>query len=151
MATTAIPDRRLPEATSQTMLPFLPVKVLTSSYEIVIMISLRQNHLEVAVPERIPFTDEEIDDMRRMRRAGASLHEIARCFRTSATTILSYTRGIEPSVNGHKVEYTLTDLIYDWLPALPNEGLPLPRWIATWLRERAEMMTKSQKGDRSHG
>jgi hypothetical protein len=102
------------------------------------------------VPERIPFTEEQIDDMRRMRSAGASLHEIARCFRTSATTILSYTRGIQPSVNGHKVEYTATDFIHDWLPALPNEGLPLPRWIATWLRERAETMTKSQKADGAH-
>jgi len=102
------------------------------------------------MPERIPFTEEQVDDMRRMRNAGASLHEIARCFRTSATTVLSYTRGIKPSVNGHKVEYTATDFIHDWLPALPNEGLPLPRWIATWLRERADMITKSQKGDEAH-
>jgi len=99
------------------------------------------------MPERIPFTEEQINDMRRMRTAGASLSEIARCFRTSATTVLSYTRGIQPSTNGHEVEYTGADFIYDWLPALPNEGLPLPRWIATWLRERAEMITRSQDED----
>lgn len=99
------------------------------------------------MPERIPFTDEQINDMRRMRAAGASLHEIARCFRTSATTVLSYTRGIQPSTNGHALEYTPADFIYDWLPALPSEGLPLPRWIATWLRERSEMITSSQDED----
>lgn len=99
------------------------------------------------MPERIPFTEEQINDMRRMRNAGASLHEIARCFRTSATTILSYTRGIQPNSNGHELEYTPTDFIYDWLPALPHEGLPLPRWIATWLRERFEMSAESQNED----
>jgi len=102
------------------------------------------------MPERIPFTEEQIADMQRMRSAGASLHEIARCFRTSATTVLSYTRGIQPSANGHMVEYTGADFIYDWLPALPKEGLPLPRWIATWLRERADMIATSQDGDEAH-
>ncbi len=101
------------------------------------------------MPERIPFSEEQINDMRRMRSAGASLHEIARCFHTSATTILSYTRGIEPRENGHMVEYTAKDFIYDWLPALPSEGLPLPRWIATWLRERADMIARSQNEDKT--
>jgi hypothetical protein len=99
------------------------------------------------MPQKIPFTEEQINDMRRMRNAGASLHEIARCFRTSATTILSYTRDIKPGANGHKVEYTAADFIHDWLPALPDEGLPLPRWIATWLRERSDMKNKSQGKD----
>jgi hypothetical protein len=99
------------------------------------------------MPERIPFTEEQINDMRRMRSAGASLHDIARCFRTSATTVLSYTRDIQPSTNGHALEYTPADFIYDWLPALPHEGLPLPRWIATWLRERAEGVARNQNED----
>jgi len=86
--------------------------------------------------ELIPFTEEEINEMREMRRAGATLREIARHFRTSATTILSYVRGIQTADDGQEVVYTPLDLIYDWAPALPDEGLPLPRWFATWIQER---------------
>lgn len=95
------------------------------------------------MPELIPFTQEEIDEMRRMRRAGATLREIARHFRTSATTVLSYVRGIQAASDGQEMEYTPVDFIYDWAPALPDEGLPLPRWFATWVRERLEMMRRN--------
>ena len=97
--------------------------------------------------ELIPFSEEEINQMRQMRKAGASLREIAAYFRTSATTVLSYVRGVTPQSNGQNLEYTPVDFIYDWLPALPHEGLPLPRWFATWMRERTEKKNKSQNED----
>jgi len=95
------------------------------------------------MPELIPFTEDQIEEMRRMRRAGATLREIARHFRTSATTILSYVRGIQAASDGQEVEYTPLDFIYDWAPALPDEGLPLPRWFATWVKERLESKQRS--------
>lgn len=95
------------------------------------------------MPELIPFTQEQIEEMRQMRRAGATLREIGRHFRTSATTVLSYVRGIEASTHGQEVEYTPLDFIYDWAPALPDEGLPLPRWFATWMRERLQARRNS--------
>ena len=88
------------------------------------------------MPELIPFSEEQIQEMRQMRWAGASLREIAGYFSTSASTVLSYVRGVKPQPNGKELEYTPKDLIYDWLPALPHEGLPLPRWFATWMQER---------------
>ena len=99
------------------------------------------------MPELIPFSEEQINQMRQMRSAGASLREIAAYFRTSATTVLSYVRGVTPQPNGQDLEYTPMDFIYDWLPALPHEGLPLPRWFATWMRQRADMKTRSQNED----
>ena len=95
------------------------------------------------MPKRLPFTDEGIEEMRRMRRSGATLREIAATYRTSAATVLSYVRGIKRALNGQEVEWTSADIIYDWLPALPNEGLPLPRWISTWLSEL--LKTRSEK------
>ena len=74
--------------------------------------------------ELIPFTEEQISEMRQMRRAGATLREIARHFRTSATTVLSYVRGVQAASDGQEVEYTPLDFVYDWAPALPDEGLP---------------------------
>jgi len=90
------------------------------------------------MPKKIPFSGNDIKEMRRMREAGAPLREIAARYQTSATTILSYVRDIKPDQYGQNVEWTPADAIYDWMPALPHEGLPLPRWIATWLRELAE-------------
>jgi len=100
------------------------------------MIILLGQVSEVPMPELIPFTEDQINEMCRMRRAGATLREIARHFRTSATTVLSYVRGIEAASDGQEVEYTPLDFIHDWAPALPDEGLPLPRWFATWMQER---------------
>jgi len=101
------------------------------------------------MPELKPFSEEQINQMRQMRRAGASLRSIAAYFRTSATTVLSYVRGITPQPNGQDLEYTPMDFIHDWLPALPHEGLPLPRWFTTWMRERSETKTRSQNEDRT--
>jgi hypothetical protein len=97
--------------------------------------------------ELIPFTEQQIAEMRQMRRAGATLREIARHFHTSATTVLSYVRGIQPASDGQDVEYTSRDFLYDWLPALPDEGLPLPRWLATWMRERIEAQRRNSQSD----
>jgi len=97
--------------------------------------------------ELIPFTEEQINEMRQMRRAGATLREIARHFRTSATTVLSYARGVQAAPDGQEVEYTPLDFVYDWAPALPDEGLPLPRWFATWIRGRLETKQKSSGQD----
>ena len=97
--------------------------------------------------ELIPFTEEQINEMRQMRRAGATLREIARHFRTSATTVLSYVRGVQAASDGQEVEYTTLDFVYDWAPALPDEGLPLPRWFATWIRERLEAKQKNSGQD----
>ena len=98
------------------------------------------------MPELIPFTEEQIEEMRRMRSAGASLREIAGYFGTSATTVLSYVRGVKPQPNGQNLEYTPVDFIYDWLPALPHEGLPLPRWFATWMQERLRLRRQVPSG-----
>ena len=99
------------------------------------------------MPKRLPFTDEDIEEMHRMRRSGATLREIAATYRTSAATVLSYVRGIRPAITGREVEWTAADIIHDWLPALPHEGLPLPRWISTWLRELME--TQQDKSDQN--
>lgn len=113
-----------------------------------VIINLFRQYCEVILAQLIPFTQEQIEDMRRMRRAGATLREIARRYRTSATTVLSYVRGIQGASDGQEVEYTLLDAIHDWAPALPDEGLPLPRWFATWMRERLEAKRNVRGGNR---
>ena len=95
------------------------------------------------MPELIPFTEEEILEMRRMRWAGASLREIAAYSETSATTVLSYVRGVKPQPNGQDLEYTPIAFIYDWLPALPPDGLPLPRWFVTWMQELLRLRSRT--------
>jgi len=92
------------------------------------------------MPQLIPFTEHDIEEMRRMRWAGASLREIAAHFETSASTVLSYVRGIQPQPNGQDLEYVPLARIHDWRLALPGEGLLLPRWFATWIQERLRVM-----------
>ena len=88
------------------------------------------------MPQPIPFTEDDIVEMSRMRWAGASLREIAAYFETSASTVLSYVRGIHPQPEGQVLEYVPLDNIYKWRSVLPIEGLPLPRWFTTWMEER---------------
>ena len=121
------------------------------------LMNIMQNNIRLLINSKKPLTldqrlaiqlqEEEIEQMRLMRSAGASLREIATYFKTSATTVLSYVRGVKPQPDGQTLEYTPVDFIHDWLPALPPEGLPLPRWIATWLRERAETIARAQNED----
>ena len=98
------------------------------------------------MPQLIPFTEDEIDEMRRMRWAGASLREIAASFGTSASTVLSYVRGIHPQPEGQDLEYIPLNNVYDWRPVLPDEGLPLPRWFVRWMQERSRIMRQFPSG-----
>ena len=106
----------------------------------------------------IPFTEEEILEMRRMRWAGASLREIASYYETSATTILSYVRGVKPLPDGQNLEYTPVAMIYEWQPVLPEDGLPLPQWFVNLMEARLNEMrqpipqnTVEEEEDRRRG
>ena len=95
------------------------------------------------MPQLIPFTEDEVLAMRRMRWAGASLREIATYFETSASTIFSYVRGVRPQRDGQQLEYVPLDHINGWRSVLPAEGLLLPRWFTTWMEARLKEMSQS--------
>ena len=88
------------------------------------------------MPQLIPFTEDEILEMRRMRWAGASLREIAAYFDTSASTIFSYVRGVKAQRDGQVLEYVPLDYVNSWRSVLPNKSLLLPRWFNTWMETR---------------
>jgi len=88
------------------------------------------------MPQLIPFRDDEILEMQRMRWAGASLREIAAYFDTSASTIFSYVRGVQPQRDGQQLEYVPLNHVNNWRNVLPAEGLLLPRWFITWMETR---------------
>jgi hypothetical protein len=88
------------------------------------------------MPQLIPFTEDEVLEMRRMRWAGASLREIAAYFDTSASTIFSYVRGVGPQRDGQVLEYVPLSYVQNWRSVLPAEGLLFPRWFITWMETR---------------
>jgi hypothetical protein len=95
------------------------------------------------MPQLIPFTEDEVLEMRRMRWAGASLREIAAYFDTSASTIFSYVRGIKAQRDGQQLEYVPLNQVNNWRSVLPAEGLLLPRWFVTWMGTRLEAVSQS--------
>jgi hypothetical protein len=94
------------------------------------------------MPQPIPFTNEEILEMRRMRWAGASLREIAAYFGTSASTIFSYVRGVQAQHDGQQLEYVPLSQVNNWRSVLPDENLLLPRWFGTWMETRLKIATQ---------
>ena len=95
------------------------------------------------MPQLIPFTEDEILEMHRMRWAGASLREIAAYFDTSASTIFSYVRGVKPQRDGQVLEYVPLNYVNNWRGVLPDEGLLLPRWFSTWMETRLKAISQS--------
>jgi len=71
-----------------------------------------------------------------MRWAGASLREIAAYFGTSASTVFSYVRGVHAQRGGQVLEYVPPDCVLSWRSVLPDEGVLIPRWFATWMQAR---------------
>ena len=90
------------------------------------------------MPQLIPFSEEDVLAMRQMRWAGASLREIANYFGTSATTAMSYVRGVRPRPKGQDLEYIPLDTVNDWRLVLPPEGLPVPQWFVTLMHVRLQ-------------
>lgn len=95
------------------------------------------------MPQLIPFGEDEVLEMRRMRWAGASLREIAAHFNTSASTIFSYVRGVHAQRDGQVLEYVPLDYVHNWRSVLPDGGLLLPRWFITWMEARLKTITQS--------
>ena len=95
------------------------------------------------MPQLIPFREDEVLEMSRMRWAGASLREIAGHFDTSASTIFSYVRGVHPQRDGQVLEYVPLDYVNNWRSVLPDGGLLLPRWFITWMEARLKAITQS--------
>ena len=93
------------------------------------------------MPQLIPFTEDEVLEMRRMRWAGASLREIAVYFETSASTIFSYVRGVRPERDGQQLQYVPLDDVNNWRNVLPAESLLLPRWFITWMETRLKAIS----------
>jgi hypothetical protein len=101
------------------------------------------------MPQLIPFTEDDILEMRRMRWAGASLREIAAYFDTSASTIFSYVRGVQARRDGQQLEYIPLSQVNNWRNVLPDEGLLLPRWFGTWMDTRLAIATQpNHEGNR---
>jgi len=94
------------------------------------------------MPQLIPFTEDEVLEMQRMRWAGASLREIAAYFDTSASTIFSYVRGVQARRDGQQLDYIRLNQVNSWSTVLPDEGLLLPRWFITWMETRLKTMTE---------
>jgi hypothetical protein len=94
------------------------------------------------MPQLIPFTEDEVMEMRRMRWAGASLREIGTYFDTSASTIFSYVRGVQPQRDGQQLEYVPLNQVNNWRSVLPDEGLLLPQWFITWMETRLKIITQ---------
>ena len=98
------------------------------------------------MPQLIPFTQDDILEMQRMRWAGASLREIASHFDTSASTVFSYVRGVHAQRGGQVLEYVPLDSALNWRSVLPDESLLLPRWFITWMESRLGLAEQSPSG-----
>lgn len=79
------------------------------------------------------LTEEQRRQVKEARRAGARIAELGRAYNVTPQAIDSICRGIDPARDGNGYEYIsggeLLKFLADWLPAHPNEGLPLPRWL----------------------
>ena len=95
------------------------------------------------MPQLIPFTEDDVLEMQRMRWAGASLREIAAYFDTRASTVFSYVRGLKAQRDGQQQEYVSLNEVNNWRSVLPDEGLLLPRWFIAWMEARSRILTQS--------
>lgn len=79
------------------------------------------------------LTEEQRTRIREARRAGAGIAELSRVYGVTPQAIDSLCRGIKPDMDGNGYEHItgseLLKFLAEWLPAHPNEGLPLPRWL----------------------
>jgi len=86
------------------------------------------------------FSNNQISEMRALRKAGAPLREIAKIFGAPISTVIRYVGDIEPTDGGEQTTAIsprrLQDVIDQWSPALPWEGPPLPNWLVAYLKEK---------------
>ena len=91
---------------------------------------------------------EQVESLRVLRKAGAPIEDLSRIFGISRVTIWRYTKDVEPAPDGHLLEVVRKATIMEWLPLLPWEGLPLPRWMARTLPVRwADLKEVTEQGD----
>ena len=74
--------------------------------------------------------------MRELRACGASAPDIAELFGVSESTVWRQVRDVEAQRDGHKIEL-FRESVWQVLPQLPWEGLPVPRWLGRYLRKEA--------------
>lgn len=79
---------------------------------------------------------QQVDFIRTSRRAGAPIEDLSRMYGLSRVTIWRYTRDIKPAPDGYLLEVVKKATLSEWLPLLPWEGLPVPRWVARSLPAR---------------
>ncbi len=82
------------------------------------------------------LTKEQICSLRLFREVGAPVEDLSRIYNLNRVTIWRYTRDIKPAPNGHLIELVKKATLSEWLPLLPWQGLPLPRWVARSLPAR---------------
>lgn len=82
------------------------------------------------------LTKREIEGMRALRECGASVREIADIYGISERTVWRYVVDVVSQRDGHQIEL-VREVMWQWLPQLPWEGMPLPRWLARYLRHEA--------------
>jgi len=82
------------------------------------------------------LSKEQVDSVRMFREAGAPIEDLSRIYSLSRVTIWRHTRDIKPAPDGHLIELVEKATLSEWLPLLPWEGLPLPRWLARSLPVR---------------
>lgn len=82
------------------------------------------------------FSEREKEDIQRARAEGAGTSELARIYGVRQSTISWICSGIEPKSDGNEYEHVsgaeLLSFLAEWLPAHPNEGLALPRWLVRY-------------------
>lgn len=78
------------------------------------------------------FSDRDINEMRKMREAGASSVEIAKAFDTSPQIVLTHVGGVDSKSNGKEPRWTSYQKLYsklgEWTPGEPFKELCLPLW-----------------------
>lgn len=72
---------------------------------------------------------QQILEIREARRQGATITALADQYDVLPSTISYHTRGIAPWEDGQKITWVSLEQLQEWLPALPWEGVPLPRWL----------------------
>jgi hypothetical protein len=79
------------------------------------------------------LTKEEIQSVRMFREAGAPVEDLSRIYSVNRVTIWRHTKDIKPARDGHLIDIVRKATLSEWLPLLPWEGLPVPRWMARTL------------------
>jgi len=82
------------------------------------------------------LTKEQIRAVRMFREAGAPIEDLSRIYSVNRVTIWRHTRDVKPAPDGHLIDVVRKATLSEWLPLLPWEGLPLPRWVARTLPVR---------------